>query len=711
VTNVARVSLALSLLVGLSSVAAAQSTPRPVRKGRKYSIKIDSAPQQAAIYLDDKSYGIVGYTPYNDKLIKGDYKIIIELQGYEPMERMVRVEKKGQEFFFPLTKKVQPGMVDVQASADPNVLGAQVLVDNQAEGTAPQLVEVTAGRHQIVIRKEGFNDFEQWVTLKEGERVTLTPILKAKVVAKPKGSLLVDADVPDAEVYINGKLQPDTTPTIIDDLEEGQYVVEVKKAPATAWKQTVMVEAGKRNKVTGKLAATMTQNQGGNVRVLSNVPGAEVWLDGTLKGQTPFDLQGISPGEHLIEVKAKGYVTKEQRIKVNTGSVEIVKIELVTATSAVTTGKIKVVAREPEAEVFIDGARIGTAPIEKDVPPGEHFVVVTRPGFAKFEQKVAVEVGQTLNVSAQLRAVGGLRFLANVEGAEVVLDGAPIGKTPFLKEDVDVGDHIITFRMNGFYDDEKKIAVKAGTLEIVNGDLQRIGATPEEIARMIRGLSSFGAKTIPLGRFTADAALGYPYWIEARATTGVVKDVDVGLGFRTYMTTYEFTGTLRYRFFNREPFAFAVFGMIAGGGGKAGRNQFSLDGGVLASITFQNRVVLSGRAYIDIWSDRLCGLDDMTGAVDGGAPDVCQPGANAMDVARAQDLTGNTVLTDRDTGMRLYLSAVAEAAIYPKMSIFAIFEGAPFQAERAAHTNLFNGTIPFDEDIIYNFKAGATFKF
>ncbi len=714
-TNVSRVTLALAVVVGLSSVAAAQTIPRPTKKGRKYSITIDSAPQAAAIYLDDKQYGIHSYTPWTGKLTKGDWKIIIELQGYEPMERIVRVDKKGQQFFFPLTKKVQPGIIDVQAAADPNVLGAQVFVDAQLEGTAPIPVEVPAGRHQVEIKKEGFNDYAQWVTLKEGERVTITPVLKAKIVEKPKGSLLVDADVPDAEVYVNGKLQPDTTPTIIDNLEEGQYVIEVKKAPAVPWKQTVLVEANKRTKVTGKLAATLNQPKGGNIRVLSNVPGAEVWLDGTLKGQTPFDLQDVPPGDHLIEVKAKGYVTKEQRIKTNVGSADIIKMELVPSTSVATTGKIKVVSREPEAEVFIDGARIGTAPVEKDVAPGEHFVVVTRAGFAKFEQKVAVEVGQTISVSATLRAVGGLRFLANIEGAEVVLDGAPIGKTPFLKEDVDVGDHIVTFRMNGFYDDEKKIAVKAGTLEIVNGDLQRIGATPEEIARMIRGLSSFGAKTIPFGRFTTDAMVGYPYWLEARATTGVVNNIDVGLGFRTYLTTWEFLGTVRYRFFNREPFAFAVFGTVGGGGGYAGRNQFSLDGGILGSMTFQNRVVLSGRAYLNVWSDRLCGLtEDAMGMeiIDPSAPDVCQPGADPMDIMRAQDLTGEMDYAKaRDTGVRLYLSAVAEAAIFPKMSVFVIFEGAPFQGERAAHTNLFNGSVPFDEDIIYNFKAGATLKF
>lgn len=714
-TFVSRLGLVCLLLCGLCVDALAQTgtVPRPVRKGRKYTVKIDSAPQQAAIYLDDKQYGIVGYTPWSGKLTKGDYKIILELQGYEPMERLVRVEKRGQEFFLPLTKKVQPATIDIQASADPNVLGASVWVDGVLEGTAPIPIEVPAGRHQVEIKKEGFNDFTQWVNLKEGDRVTLTPMLKAKVVEKPKGSLIVDADVPDAEVYVDGQLQPDTTPTIVENLVEGPHTVEVRKPPGTPWKQVVVVEAGKRGKVNAQIASTMkTTPKGGSVRVLSNVPDSEVWLDGVVKGRAPIDLTDIPPGKHIIEVRAKGYNPKEMEVSVNAGSSDILKFELVSSSApATTTGKIAVISTATEAEVFIDGARIGTAPVEKDVPPGEHFVVVQRQGYAKFEQKVAVEAGQKVSVNAVLRSVGGLRFLANIEGAEVVLDGVPIGKTPLLKEDVDTGDHVVTFRMSNYYDDEKKVTVKAGVLDIVSGDLQRIGATPEEIARLVRGLSSFGAKTVPFGRFTVDLMGGYPYLLEAHATTGVSTGVDVTLGFRSYLTTWEFLGSVRYRLFNRQPFSFAVFGTIGGGGGLSGRNQFTFQGGAVGSISFQNRVTISGRAYLDFWSDQLCAEPEMPGMPITTGPDVCQGTASPEDQMRAEELTDGDFRTERDTGARVYLSAIAEAALQRNFSLFFVFEGAPFQGERAAHTNVFNGTLFSDTDIIYNLKAGVTLKF
>src|SRR5260221_7429796 len=124
-------TLSLPLVVAgllLAGTVSAQTNPRPKKNTRKYTVKIDSSPQQAAIYLDDKQYGIVGYTPFTGKVERGDYKLIIELQGYKPFDRAITIDSSHREFFFPLEKQVLPGTIDVQAAADQNVLGAQVFV-------------------------------------------------------------------------------------------------------------------------------------------------------------------------------------------------------------------------------------------------------------------------------------------------------------------------------------------------------------------------------------------------------------------------------------------------------------------------------------------------------------------------------------------------------------------------------------------------------
>src|SRR5688572_26419402 len=108
--------LLVTLLVGESF---AQVVPRPSKGGRKYSVRIDSAPQQAAIYLDDEKYGIVGYTPWAGKLEKGNWTVIIKKDGYELATRIITVKRSSrlQETFLPMTRMVQPGVIDVRADA------------------------------------------------------------------------------------------------------------------------------------------------------------------------------------------------------------------------------------------------------------------------------------------------------------------------------------------------------------------------------------------------------------------------------------------------------------------------------------------------------------------------------------------------------------------------------------------------------------------
>jgi len=78
--------------------AVAQTQPRPPVKG-KYKLKIDSSPQQAAVYWDSspnqqpKLYGIAGYTPITIKVPKGAVKIVLELSGFKPFEQVLDVRK------------------------------------------------------------------------------------------------------------------------------------------------------------------------------------------------------------------------------------------------------------------------------------------------------------------------------------------------------------------------------------------------------------------------------------------------------------------------------------------------------------------------------------------------------------------------------------------------------------------------------------------
>src|SRR5436190_2337328 len=231
---------AFGVAVVLSGLAHAQE-PRPAVKGRSHKIKVDSSPQQAAVYwsagsTDPKSYGIAGYTPITIKMPKGGVKIVVELQGFKPAEKTLDL-KKSQTVAFTLERAPQAAKLDLQSSSDGSATGADVKIDGVSRGTIPNTFELIAGRHQVEVNKSGYKTWNDWVDLTEGERRTRDVVLtKAEA---PAGTLLVTSDV-GGEVFVDG-VRKDVAPAIIQGIPAGDHVVEVRKDGLPPWRQNVNV--------------------------------------------------------------------------------------------------------------------------------------------------------------------------------------------------------------------------------------------------------------------------------------------------------------------------------------------------------------------------------------------------------------------------------------------------------------------------------------
>jgi hypothetical protein len=290
--------------------------------------------------------------------------------------------------------------IEVRADADKNLFGAAVSVDDQPKGQVPMMISAPPGRHLVEIKKEGFERFSQWIDVPDGQVQILMPVLKEIPKAR-LGMLVVDADVANAEVYIDGNKHPDTTPVVISDLVEGLHVIEVRKAPAVPWKQTVSVNSGRQTRVRAELAATAHPT--GVIRVLCDAPGARAVLDGVDLGPVPVDIKDIKPGEHILQVKAPKFQTGEQRVTVSAGSSQIAKFDL-TPDLGADEGILIVRAASSTAQLFIDGAYAGLAnPYnEVKVSAGEHVVRVRLQGTKEFffEERVRVSRGGRLVVDA-----------------------------------------------------------------------------------------------------------------------------------------------------------------------------------------------------------------------------------------------------------------------------------------------------------------------
>jgi len=187
-------------------------------------------------------------------------------------------------------------------------------------------------------------------------------------------------------------------PKFTQTLNPGSYVVEVQHPKYTSISAPITVAPA----VVNVVLAEMSQGQFlGFLRVQTDVPGANVFVDereaGAL-GRTPFQ-NAVKVGKHHLWVEKPGYQVVERDIDIGVGEDPLLKLEL----ARVDYGRIRVVASRPDAEVYVDGKRIGRVPIETDVKHGKHRVVVSAEGMKNWKEEVTVERGQATPLRVRLR--------------------------------------------------------------------------------------------------------------------------------------------------------------------------------------------------------------------------------------------------------------------------------------------------------------------
>lgn len=160
-----KVLLAAVALLSVPATAAAQKT---------YPIAVESTPPGANVFIDDRSQGPVGVTPYEGRLAAGDHVMVVELAGYETAVQDFTVKRSNKTQTFTVELEEVPAVeVEVFAAADDAARGATILLDGVEVGTVPATIEASVGPHQIQVVKEGLPTFEEWIEVAPGESSTV----------------------------------------------------------------------------------------------------------------------------------------------------------------------------------------------------------------------------------------------------------------------------------------------------------------------------------------------------------------------------------------------------------------------------------------------------------------------------------------------------------------------------------------------------------
>ena len=165
--------------------------------------------------------------------------------------------------------------------------------------------------------------------------------------------------------------------------------------------------------------------------VTVNVKGSEITIGGKVFGTYPLKEKiKVEPGPHTMSVSADGYKSSSKDIVVPSGATMTVDFELV---EVVKWANLRVESDVPKAIVVLDGKEKGKAPWEGKVKAGKHAVEIKAKGYKKEVSEVVLESDEERQLTLNPPITGKparLQIKANVEGAEVFIEGKKTGVIP-----------------------------------------------------------------------------------------------------------------------------------------------------------------------------------------------------------------------------------------------------------------------------------------
>jgi hypothetical protein len=592
-----------------------------------------------------------------------------------------------------LAQEASPAVIVITASDDATA-GAAIRIDGEPSGNVPLRKTLPAGRHLVQVGKRGFTTFSQWVDLVGGQVMTI-PVALQPQEAKT-GSLLITADVTGMPVFIDGQRRGGT-PLVVDGLTEGDHVVEIR-SPGEGYQPFSKLVTIKANERTTVDATIRIAPDLGSLRVITNVPGAIISLDGVDIGVAPAAKAGLTPGEHSVMARAIGYESVEQAVTVIAGRERVVSLRFTTASTDV--ARILVRASVPDATVTIDGEDYGNPPITiEPAEHGTHSVVVRAPGFREVRRSCSVGPNRNCEIYAELNTLGvPVRIEANVSGAQLFIDGQPRGPVPW-EGDLPAGTHELEVRAEGYENHVEQINLeKSSRVRLIQVILSIAAAPVNEDRRNkeaertdpLRNTVTHAGAPNPPGVATLDFSTGWPWLASVGMRAGLTKFLDVGLYVATFGRLTDFTVSTKAGWRVSQNFSVGGDLQIGGGVGPSRRdrfgvshptNNFFINLDAIFSLHFPPRGAFSVWIAGDFNSDRW----DFDGRN-----------------------SGIAVTTSRQNVVRARLGGSLEIVVTRKWNVWIEVEGIVAGDRRRVLGDIFGGG-RHDSKVYGQF--GATFKF
>jgi predicted transglutaminase-like cysteine proteinase len=234
------------------------------------------------------------------------------MTGYSNYSSFVDINDENQQVFVANLQRL-PDRSRIRIVSEP--AGGVLFVDGNSCGETPCTVEnLEIGRHEILIKKRGYQEFREAVSVVADQTLEYTEYL----VPLPGSGFLSVKSFPDgAEVLIDG-IPSGKTPTNFERIGAGNHSVVMIKSGFWNFSGIVEVKGGEAMLATADLIPVPTT---AILYIDSSPPGQGIYLNDTFKGFTPATLDAIPPGDYLIRVyRPQNGALVNQSFTINAGA-------------------------------------------------------------------------------------------------------------------------------------------------------------------------------------------------------------------------------------------------------------------------------------------------------------------------------------------------------------------------------------------------------
>lgn len=277
------------------------------------------------------------------------------------------------------------------------------------------------------------------IALASGGAFAARRYFQPAAVRTTTGTLVVNTDVPGAQVLIDGQPRGATPLTLT--LNPGPHGLELRGSGAPRTFQVSIVAGAE---VSQYIELPKTKPEGGQLHVRTTPSGARVTIDGVPRGASPLAVEDLQAGPHTV-VLENDLVSVTEEVTIAAGATASLVVPLTAPAGAPVSGWLSLAA-PVEMQVYEGGQLLGSSQSDRImVSAGKHDleVVNDRLGYRE-ARSVQVAAGKVSTIRVDLPS--GTIALNALPWADVWIDGERKGETPIGNVSLPIGAHEIVFR-------------------------------------------------------------------------------------------------------------------------------------------------------------------------------------------------------------------------------------------------------------------------